>query len=223
MTIKATDSRMEKYKVYISGMMTGLSPKEYEPLFNAAEADLKAKGYDVVNPLQIAAKLQAEHPEELDPKRHSKEEIWRTHLKADIRELMKCSAVFMLANWERSDGATLEHKIAEGLRLPIHYEVEPQHRDIKEAIEAAMGVPFRIIATDSRNRWHVYARMIYAHHCKKDGDNAQQIAIEIKHDESSISYYLRHYDTEYKYNREFRKAAEKVATMLSKKLSTSEQ
>jgi hypothetical protein len=129
----------------------------------------------------------------------------------------------MLANWERSEGATLEHKIAEGLRLPIHYEVEPQHRDIKEAIEAAMGVPFRIIATDSRNRWHVYARMIYAHHCKKDGDNTQQIAIEIKHDESSISYYLRHYDTEYKYNREFRKAAEKVATMLSKKLSTSEQ
>ena len=104
MTIKATDSRMEKYKVYISGMITGLNPKEYEPLFNAAETDLKAKGYDVVNPLQIAAKLQAEHPEELDQKRHSKEEIWRTHLKADIRELMKCSAVFRLANWERSEG-----------------------------------------------------------------------------------------------------------------------
>ena len=37
---------MEKYKVYISGMITWLNPKEYEPLFNAAEANLKAKGYD---------------------------------------------------------------------------------------------------------------------------------------------------------------------------------
>lgn len=214
---------MERYKMYISGMITGLNPKEYETLFNAAETNLKAKGYDVVSPLQIAARLKAEHPDRLDPKQHTEAEIWRTHLIANIRELVKCNAVYMLPNWELSEGATLEHKIAEGLRLPIHYEVEPQHRDIKEAIEAAMGVPFRIIATDSRNRWHVYARMIYAHHCKKDGDNAQQIAIEIKHDESSISYYLRHYDTEYKYNREFRKAAEKVATMLSKKLSTSEQ
>ena len=211
---------MERYKIYISGMITGLSPKEYETLFNAAEADLKAKGYDVVSPLQIAAKLKAEQPDRLDPKQHTEAEIWRAHLIADIQELVKCNAVHMLPNWERSEGATLEHKIAAGLKLPIHYEVEPQHRDIKDAIEAAMGVPFRIIAQDSRNRWHVYARMIYAHHCKKEGDNTQQIATEIKHDESSIGYYLRHYDSEYKFNREFRKAAEKVATMLSKKLAT---
>ena len=129
----------------------------------------------------------------------------------------------MLANWEHSDGATLEHRIAKGLNIPVEYEREPQHRDIKDAIEAAMGVPFRVLARDSRNRWHVYARMIYAHHCKKDGDNIQQIASETLHDESSIWYYLRHYDSEYKYNREFRKAAEKVATILSKKLAQTAQ
>ena len=131
---------------------------------------------------------------------------------------MKCQAAYFLPNWEHSEGATLEHRIATGLHLQVRHEVEPKHSDIKDAIEAVMGVPFRIIAQDSRNRWHVYARMIYAHHCKKEGDSTQQIATETNHDESSICYYLRHYDNEYKYNREFRKAAEKVATMLSKKL-----
>jgi hypothetical protein len=211
---------MEKTKYYISGQITGLKPEEYEPLFYTAEDQLKAKGYEVINPLRIAKGIA---PELIDPKTHTEREIWRTIVKADITELMKCEAIYMLQNWERSEGATLEHDIAKGLYLAIDYEQEPRHRDIKEAIEAAMGVPFRVIAIDSRNRWHVYARMIYAHHCKKDGDNTQQIANETKHDESSIGYYLRHYDTEYKYNREFRKAAEKVATMLSKKLSTSEQ
>lgn len=210
---------MEKTKCYISGQITGLKPEEYEPLFYTAEDQLKAKGYEVINPLRIAKGIA---PELIDPKTHTEREIWRTIVKADITELMKCEAIYMLPNWERSEGATLEHDIAKGLYLAIDYEQEPRHRDIKEAIEAAMGVPFRVIAIDSRNRWHVYARMIYAHHCKKDGDNTQQIASETKHDESSIGHYLRHYDTEYKFNRDFRKAAEKVATMLSKKLSTAE-
>ena len=210
---------MKKVRCYISGKITGLPPEEYETLFNKAEAQLKAEGYDVINPLRIAAKLQAEHPELVDPATHTEDEIWRAYIIADLEELVKCNAVYMLPNWEHSEGATFEHAVARGLRLPIHYEVEPQHREIKEAIEAIMGVPFRVIAKDSRNRWHVYARMIYAHHAKKAGSNTQQIAEETRHDESSIGYYLRHYDSEYKFNREFRNAAEKVATILSKKLS----
>ncbi len=209
---------MEQYKVYISGKITGLPKAEYEALFNAAEAKLRAKGCEVMTPLRIKPDA-----EEIDPARHTEAEIWEAHLKADIRELLKCHAIYMLPNWELSEGATLEHSIAQGVNIQVHYEVEPQHRDIKDAIQAAMGVPFRVIANDSRNRWHVYARMIYAHHCKKDGDNTAQIATETKHDESSIGYYLRHYDSEYKFNREFRKAAEKVATMLSKKLNTNQQ
>ena len=203
---------MEQYKVYISGKISG---PEYEALFNAAEATLRAKGYAVITPVRIKPEAA-----EIDPATHTEAEIWKAHLKADIRELMECHAVYMLSNWEYSEGATLEHSIARGLNIPVYYEVAPRHRDIKCAIEAVMAVPFRVIAEDSRSRWHVYARMIYAHHCKKDGDSTQQIAAETRHDESSIGYYLRHYDGEYKYNREFHKAAEKVATMLSKKLTT---
>lgn len=209
---------MEQYKVYISGKITGLPRAEYEALFNVAETQLRAKGYEVISPIRIIPDAA-----ETDPARHTEAEIWEAHLKADIRELLKCNAIYMLSNWECSEGATLEHSIARGLNMPIHYEVEPLHRNIKDAIQAVMGVPFRVITVDSRNRWHVYARMIYAHHCKKDGDSTTRIAIETKHNESSISYYLRHYDSEYKFNREFRKAAEKVATVLSKKLHTNQQ
>jgi len=205
-------------KVYISGEISGLSADEYEDLFNAAEVKLQAEGYDVVNPLRVRVPA-----EEIDPSRHSEAEIWKAHLRADIKELATCDAVYFLRGWERSEGATLEHAIAKGLRLKIEYAEEPRHREIKDAIQAAMGVSFKKIAADSRNRWHVFARMIYAHHCKKDGDNTQQIAEETRHDQSSICYYLRHYDTEYKFNREFRKAAEKVATLLSRKLAQQQE
>ena len=60
----------------------------------------------------------------------------------------------------------------------------------------------------------------YRYQVEKRGEYTHRIAEETNHDKSTISYYLRNYDTEYKYNREFRAAAEKVATLLSEKLST---
>lgn len=195
---------MKKHKAYISGQITGLPVAEYVEKFSKAEAELKAKGYEVVNPLRY----------ELKPGSR-----WNEQMKVDISLLLDCDAIYMLSNWERSTGAGLELYIAEGLGLIINYEKPPKHRDIKTAILTAMGVSFASISEDSRNRWHVYARMIYAHHCKKRGENTQRIAEETLHDQSTICYYLRRYDSEYKYNKEFRAAAEKVATLLSKKLS----
>ena len=196
---------MQKKKIYISGQISGLTRPEYVANFLEAARLLNAQGYDVVNPLFNG--VDATQP-------------WQVHMKADIRLLIECDAIFMLSNWELSNGATLEREIAKGLGLRIEYERPPQHRDIKRAILTAMSVPFKTIAADSRERWHVYARMIYAHHCKKKGVATQEIAEETKHDASTIHYYLRRYDSEYKFNREFRAAAEKVATLLSKKLTT---
>lgn len=194
---------MDKVKVYISGKISGLPEQEYKERFAQAEASLTAKGYEVTNPLKNGV-ASGEH--------------WKTQMKADINLLLDCEAIYMLENWEKSEGATLERHIATALGMFVIYEREPKHRDIKKAINAAMGVTFKTIAEDSRNRWHVYARMIYAHHAKKQNQPIKQIAEETRHDESTIAYYLRRYDGEYKFNREFRAAAEKVATLLSKKL-----
>ena len=167
-------------KIYISGQITGLPVAEYTEKFSRAEAELKAKGYDVVNPLRNGLPSGAR---------------WQEQMKTDIRLLLDCQAIYLLANWEKSIGATLEREIAKGLGLIIEYEKPPKHRDIKAAILTAMGVNFKSIAEDSRNRWHVYARMIYAHHCKKRGEHTQGIAEETSHDQSTICYYLRNYDT----------------------------
>lgn len=191
-------------KVYISGQITGLLVAEYTGNFNRAETELKAKGYKVVNPIRNGLPCGAH---------------WNEQMKADIRLLLDCDAIYLLANWERSIGATLERDIAKGVGLKVMYEKTPKHRDIKAAILTAMGVNFKSLVEDSRNRWHVYARMIYAHHCKKRGEHTQGIAEEISHDQSTVCYYLRNYEAEYKFNREFRNAAEKVATLLSEKLS----
>lgn len=193
---------MEKIKYYISGKITGLQASEYAARFNKAEKHLTAQGFEVVNPLHYDVPSAS----------------WKEQMKVDIRLLLDCNAIYMLSNWEQSVGAILEHEIAKGLGLIIEYEQPPKHRDIKAAILAAMNVNFKTIAEDSRNRWHVYARMIYAHHCKKRGEYTHRIAEETNHDKSTIDYYLRNYDTEYKYNQEFRAAAEKVATLLSEKL-----
>lgn len=196
---------MQKKKIYISGQTSGLTPDEYRANFLEAARQLHAQGYEVINP--IFNGVDATQP-------------WQVHMKADIRLLLECDAIYVLQNWELSNGATLEREIAKALGFVIEYERPPQHRDIKRAIHTAMSVPFKIIAADSRERWHVFARMIYAHHCKKRGVTTQEIAEETKHDASTIHYYLRHYESEYKFNREFRAAAEKVATLLSKKLTT---
>ena len=41
-----------KRQVYISGQITGLPVAEYVEKFSKADAELKAKGYEVVNPLR---------------------------------------------------------------------------------------------------------------------------------------------------------------------------
>lgn len=200
-------------KIYISGKISGLSPGEYTPLFRGAEQRLATQGHEIINPLDVAVAK-----EDVDPARHTEADIWRNFMRADIKLLTDCDAIYMLRNWEESDGAGLEHHIAQGLGLKVIYEQEPRHHDIKTTIAAVMGVPFKIIAQDSRNRWHVYARMIYAHHARKNGDTTKVIADETHHDQSSVCYYLRHYEIEYRYNREFRNVAEKIATLLSEKL-----
>ena len=91
-------------RIYISGQITGLSVEEYTERFNRAEAYLTGKGYEVINPLRNGIPSGAR---------------WQEQMKADIRLLLDCGAIYLLANWEKSIGATLEREIAKGLGLII--------------------------------------------------------------------------------------------------------
>ena len=80
--------------IYISGRITGL-PNAKE-LFNEAELRLKAQGYKVVNPCNNGVNSDS----------------WTAHMKADIKLLMDCDAIYLLSNWKQSEGARIERFIA---------------------------------------------------------------------------------------------------------------
>lgn len=95
-------------KVYISGKMTGLTKKHYSENFSKAERLLTSKGCEVVNPCAI------------DGLPFSREE----YLKIDLLLIYFCDAIYMLKNWEDSEGAKKELEEAKDLGLEIMYEGE---------------------------------------------------------------------------------------------------
>lgn len=94
---------MNPIRIYVSGPMTGL-PDLNVHAFNHAAAQLRALGYEVVNPAEI------------NPDQHL---TWAQCMRADIKALCDCDAVATLPQWERSNGATLEVHIAERLGMPV--------------------------------------------------------------------------------------------------------
>lgn len=95
-------------RIYVSGPMTG-KPALNFPAFNAAAAELRALGVEVVNPAEL-------NP---DPNKS-----WRECMAVDIKALVDCDAIVMLPGWECSKGANLEWEIAVRLRMRIFDNVD---------------------------------------------------------------------------------------------------
>lgn len=188
-------------KVYISGQISGLPIEEAMAKFEKAEADLTNKGYEVVNPMKNGISFKAP---------------WELHMAMDIVLLIGCQAIYLLLDWGNSKGATLEKNIAELTGKVIIYQETPAFAEIKQSISNALGISFFDIVGDSRTRRHVYARMIFAHYCRKEGATILRISLEMKRDHSTIVYYLRKFEDDNRYNPEFRHLVELVENDLSK-------
>lgn len=94
-------------KVYISGPISGLLYEEVEKAFNDAEIRLQEQGYEVVNPLNNGL---------------PRESTWNEHMRADLKLLLDCDAIYMLDGWEYSRGASLEYDLAIDLGFKlIHF------------------------------------------------------------------------------------------------------
>lgn len=91
-------------RVYISGPMTG-KPELNFPAFNKAAAELRAAGFDVINPAEIGEVPGLE---------------WADYMRADIRMLMDCDTVATLPDWKKSKGARLEVHIAGELGMTVY-------------------------------------------------------------------------------------------------------
>lgn len=97
-------------RIYIAGPMSNL-PELNFPAFHGAAALLRSQGYDVVNPAEINA----------DPTAG-----WQACMRADIRELVTCDAVYFLPGFDKSRGAQLERHIAKALNMTLMYADEAQ-------------------------------------------------------------------------------------------------
>ncbi len=92
-------------RAYLSGPMTGLPDLNF-PAFHDAAAQLRAHGFEVVNPAEI-------NPDGELP--------WAECMRADIKALCDCDLLVLLPGWEKSSGAHLELHIAHRIGLMIDH------------------------------------------------------------------------------------------------------
>jgi hypothetical protein len=96
-------------KIYISGQITGLDLATAKANFQKAEGYLRSFcGFnDIVNPMKI-------HPD-------GNSYTWAQYMRADLKALMDCDAIFLMPNWNQSRGAMIEKRLAEDIELEIYY------------------------------------------------------------------------------------------------------
>lgn len=180
-------------KVFISGKITGVPRLEAVEKFSLAEEKLRGKGYEVVNP----AKNETLPTQEL-----------LTSL--NIIQMMGCDMVFMLQDWRFCRQAVIERNVAEITGKVIQFEAAPRFLAILDAIQEVAGCSFQDISGQARERRFVYSRMIFTHHCHQGKNTLTQIARDINRDHSTVLYYLKKYQDDYRFTAEFRELCDKV-------------
>lgn len=96
-------------KVYISGAITN-NPNAKSQFIKAKQTILDLdKNYIFISPMDLP---------------HDHDKSWKSHMKEDITALMQCDAIYMIAGWEKSIGAKIEHDLAQGLNYKIIHELD---------------------------------------------------------------------------------------------------
>jgi hypothetical protein len=95
--------------IYIAGKVTGLLPEPTALKFKEAQDELEAKGFDVINPIELI---------------NNPKEDWDVAMKKCLEALEFCDAIFMLPCYTDSKGAMIEHRTAAKLGIQIYYELE---------------------------------------------------------------------------------------------------
>ncbi|MFA9285071.1 DUF4406 domain-containing protein [Comamonas sp. SY3] len=144
-------------KIYIAGPMTGLPEFNY-PAFNAAAAELRARGHEVFNP--------AENPV---PACGS----WAGYMRQALAQLLQCEAIYLLPEWIRSKGARLESRVATDLGLVRMYspaEAERMAR-LNAAIAEAQAQGSRVAVVEGSP---VFFSCEGDHEARCESSNTQQ-------------------------------------------------
>lgn len=102
---------MKKETIYIAGKVTGLDAKEVQEKFDAAQEKFIYLGFDVINPVQIVH----QYADGFDTD-------WETAMQLCLAKLEEATHIYMLQDWQDSNGAIIEHEKAKELNLSIIYQ-----------------------------------------------------------------------------------------------------
>ena len=102
-------------RIYIAGPMSGLPNNGYDA-FNRKATQLRAAGWEVVNP----AEMDLEHG--LSEDREFTRADYMQAARRDLQALQTVEAVYMLDGYEQSPGACWEWAYSKELGLTIYYE-----------------------------------------------------------------------------------------------------
>ena len=99
---------MDIKKIYISGKITGLPVQEAIAKFRSAAEKIRRFGFEPVSPFDNGLPLEAD---------------WAEHIGKDISLLLRCDAIYLLDDYEKSEGARIELCIALHRRMPVFMNV----------------------------------------------------------------------------------------------------
>lgn len=102
-----------KKRVYVAGPMSGYENWNYQA-FDAASADLRQRGYEVINPVDLDRDVG------FDPATSSPEDFdLPAAIRRDIEAILSCQAIVMLPGHENSKGATAERHVAQWVGIDV--------------------------------------------------------------------------------------------------------
>lgn len=147
--------------LYISGPMTGYLNFNY-PAFNAAANELRAAGYNVLNPVENNA---------LNVTGEARSREW--YMRHAIRQLVDADGVALLPGWASSRGACIEVDLAISLAMDRHSvgawsemahrphgtPIVQEMRDLAHEFE--VNGNSRPLGDPTANTWHEAARLVF--------------------------------------------------------------
>ena len=98
---------MKIEKIYISGRISGLPVREAIDKFKAAAEKIRRFGFEPVSPFDNGLPLEAD---------------WAEHMGKDITLLLRSDAIYLLDDYEASEGALIELCVALQRRMPVFVE-----------------------------------------------------------------------------------------------------
>lgn len=114
---------MTKKKVYISGKISGEDMIECNKKFQKAAFDIVKNGHIYFNPFNVyEIEMFNQYLEKNNRERLNDMFDRKSIMEICINGLLECDAIYLLKDWQQSEGATLEATIAKSLGMEIIYE-----------------------------------------------------------------------------------------------------